>query len=118
MVTANNIGKIIGVRKIAAPIILIGSKNKYSTLSSAKNIIPISGIRAIISAITLGMVYFGEQGGAVFPLVLAAVGILASMIGTFFVKGKDGTNPHSALKAGTYTLGFLEGNYEDYQEKW
>ena len=53
MVTANNIGKIIGVRKIAAPIILIGSKNKYSTLSSAKNIIPISGIRAIISAITV-----------------------------------------------------------------
>ena len=62
-----------------------------------------SYVGSIISAVTLGLVYFGEQGGAVFPLILAAVGILASMIGTFFVKGKDGSNPHTALKTGTYT---------------
>ena len=62
-----------------------------------------SYVGAVISAVTLGLVYFGEQGGAMFPLVLAAVGILASIIGTFFVKGKDGANPHTALKTGTYT---------------
>ena len=62
-----------------------------------------SYVGSIISAVTLGLVYFGEQGGAIFPLILAAVGILASMIGTFFVKGKDGSNPHTALKTGTYT---------------
>lgn len=60
-----------------------------------------SYVGAIVSAITLGVVYFGGEG-AVFPLVLAALGILASIIGTFFVKGKEGANPHTALKAGTY----------------
>ena len=61
-----------------------------------------SYVGAIVSAITLGAVYF-EIKGATFPLVLAALGILAAVIGTFFVKGKDGANPHTALKTGTYT---------------
>lgn len=65
-----------------------------------------SYVGAIVSAITLGAVYF-SAAGALFPLVLAALGILASIIGTFFVKGKEGGNPHSALKAGTYTASAL-----------
>jgi K(+)-stimulated pyrophosphate-energized sodium pump len=40
--------------------------------------------------------------GVVFPLVLAAIGIIASIIGIFFVKGKDGGNPATALNMGTY----------------
>ncbi len=65
-----------------------------------------SYVGAIVSAITLGAVYFSIEG-AVFPLVLAAVGILSAMIGTLFVKGKDGSNPHTALKTGTYVASGL-----------
>ena len=65
-----------------------------------------SYVGSIISAITLGIVYYSVEG-AVFPLVLAAVGILASIIGTFFVKGDENSNPHKALKAGSYSSAVL-----------
>ncbi|MCI7657984.1 sodium-translocating pyrophosphatase [Anaerotignum sp.] len=65
-----------------------------------------SYVGSIISAITLGLVYYSVEG-AVFPLVLAAVGILASIIGTFFVKGDENSNPHKALKAGSYSSAVL-----------
>lgn len=65
-----------------------------------------SYVGSIVSAITLGVVYFGFEG-AVFPLVLAALGILASIIGTFFVRGDEKSNPHKALKAGSYSAGIL-----------
>ncbi len=60
-----------------------------------------SYVGALISAITLGVVTAGEQGAA-FPLALAGVGILASVIGTFFVRGGDGKNPQKALNMGSY----------------
>lgn len=65
-----------------------------------------SYVGSIISAITLGLVYFSVEG-AIFPLVLAATGILASIIGTFFVKGDENSNPHKALKAGSYSAAIL-----------
>lgn len=65
-----------------------------------------SYVGSIVSAITLGVVYFSVEG-AIFPLVLAAVGILASIIGSFFVKGDEKSNPHKALKTGSYTAGLL-----------
>ena len=65
-----------------------------------------SYVGSIISAITLGIVYYSVEG-AVFPLVLAAVGILASIIGTFFVKGDENSNAHKALKAGSYSSAVL-----------
>ena len=65
-----------------------------------------SYVGSIISAITLGIVYYSVEG-AVFPLVLAAVGILATIIGTFFVKGDENSNPHKALKAGSYSSAVL-----------
>ncbi len=60
-----------------------------------------SYVGALVSAVTLGVVDF-EAKGAIFPLVLAACGILASIIGCFFVRGSDDSNPHSALKMGSY----------------
>jgi len=59
-----------------------------------------SYVGSIISAITLGIVAF-DANGAIFPLVLAATGIIASMIGTAFVKGKEGSDPSKALNMGT-----------------
>lgn len=67
-----------------------------------------SYVGSIISAITLGAVAVTITGeavgsnGIIFPLALAAIGVLASILSTFFVRGKDGANPHNALKIGTY----------------
>ena len=66
-----------------------------------------SYVGALASALTLGILL--EQGhekiagaGAFFPLLVAALGVAASIIATFFVRGKDGANPHKALKMGSY----------------
>ena len=66
-----------------------------------------SYVGSIISAITLGIAastsYIGAAGtigAAFYPLVLSAVGIIASIIGIFFVRGKDGVNPQKALNTG------------------
>ena len=60
-----------------------------------------SYVGALISAVTLGLATFGKAG-LTYPLILAAIGLVASMIGTFFVKGDENSNPHKALKTGTY----------------
>ena len=64
---------------------------------------------SIISAITLAAVastaaggLFDEATAAIFPLIMAAVGIIASVIGILLVRGKEGSNPANALNAGTY----------------
>ena len=62
-----------------------------------------SYVGSIVSAITLGAVGAYAIKGAVFPLILAAVGIAAAILGTFFVKGDEKSSPHKALKTGTYT---------------
>ncbi len=64
-----------------------------------------SYVGAIISAMTLGLLV--SDKAVVFPMVIAACGILASIIATFFVRGKDGSNPHKALKMGSYISALL-----------
>ena len=61
-----------------------------------------SYVGSVISAVTLGAVALKTEG-AVFPILLAAVGIAASILGSFFVRGKENSNPHAALKAGSYS---------------
>jgi len=41
------------------------------------------------------------------PLVLASVGIITSIIGTFFVRVKDGGNPQKALNTGEFLSSFI-----------
>ena len=65
-----------------------------------------SYVGSIISAITLGILAYGVQG-AIFPFALSALGVIASIIGTFFVKGDDNTDPQKALKMGTYVAGII-----------
>ena len=65
-----------------------------------------SYVGALISALTLGIIYF-ETPGAIFPLMLAGCGLIASILGTFFVKGDENSNPHKALKAGTYSASVI-----------
>ncbi len=63
-----------------------------------------SYVGAIVSALTLGVSVNGlfNGAGAFYPLAISAVGIIASIIATFFVRGKDNSNPHTALKMGSY----------------
>lgn len=65
-----------------------------------------SYVGALISALTLGLVYF-EGAGAAFPLVIAGIGLAASILGTFFVRGDEKFNPHKALKTGSYAASVL-----------
>ena len=81
-----------------------------------------SYVGSIISALTLGMTIkagapVGNWGGVysftsestplLFALYLAAIGIVAAIIGTFFVRGKEGGNPQKALNMGTYVSGVI-----------
>ncbi|MEQ3346869.1 sodium-translocating pyrophosphatase [Peptoniphilus senegalensis] len=58
-----------------------------------------SYVGALLSVITLGVVAYGDDG-VTFGLLVATVGILASIVAAFFVKGDK--NPQKALNAGEY----------------
>ena len=58
-----------------------------------------SYVGAIISAITLGALAYGVQGVAL-PILLSALGIVGSIIGTRFVRGDR--DPAKALRMGEY----------------
>ena len=75
-----------------------------------------SYVGSIISAITLAAVAVHEAGemstfsadtAAIFPLIISAVGVLASIIGILCVRGKEGGNPANALNMGTYISGII-----------
>lgn len=64
----------------------------------------------LISAISLGVLAFSGSSSwkyAVFPCLLSAIGLISSIIGTLFVRGKDGKNPQKALNTGTYVASAL-----------
>jgi K(+)-stimulated pyrophosphate-energized sodium pump len=59
-----------------------------------------SYVGSIISAIALAAA-IGIPNGTFVPLMVAGAGILASIIGTFFVKTSEGANAQKALNTGT-----------------
>ncbi|TVR79679.1 MAG: sodium-translocating pyrophosphatase [Chitinophagaceae bacterium] len=72
-----------------------------------------SYVGSIIGAMVLGAAFIGITGfeptndlgglnAVLLPLVLAGLGILTSIIGTFFVKVREGGNPHKALNTGEF----------------
>ncbi len=70
-----------------------------------------SYVGSIIGTMVLGATFmtipgfaeqFGGKGAVLLPLVLAATGIITSIIGSFFVKVKEGGDPHKALNLGEY----------------
>ena len=78
-----------------------------------------SYVGSIISAITLAVIIptvtpaIGAEFaldplmGSLFPLLLSAVGIIASIIGIMFVRGNANVNPASQLNMGTYISGVI-----------
>jgi K(+)-stimulated pyrophosphate-energized sodium pump len=75
-----------------------------------------SYVGSIIGTMVLGAIYatlpefkvaFDGLGAVYLPMVLAAVGIIMSIIGTFFVKVKDGGSPHAALNIGEFGSAIL-----------
>ena len=61
-----------------------------------------SYVGSLISALTLGLVFY-QEAGIVFPLVLSACGIIAAIIGSLLVKSIGNSDPHKALKTGEYS---------------
>lgn len=67
-----------------------------------------SYVGSIVAAMTLGaVIYAGQVSGVLFPMLLAATGIIACIIGAQFVKGDENTNPQKALNMGTYVSGLI-----------
>ncbi len=75
-----------------------------------------SYVGSIIGTMVLGAAFvtlpefsgsFDGLGAVYLPLALAAVGIVMSIIGTFFVRVKDGGSPHKALNMGEFGSAFL-----------
>jgi len=66
-----------------------------------------SYVGSIISSMILGGLFFEGTKGIIFPLLLAACGVISSIIGTFFVQTKSEKKLHNALTKGTIASGFL-----------
>ena len=73
-----------------------------------------SYVGSIIGTMVLGAVFMGTTGwsdnfgglsAVILPLVLAAVGIITSIIGTFFVRVGEGGDPQKALNRGEFIAG-------------
>ncbi|MDX1386463.1 MAG: sodium-translocating pyrophosphatase, partial [bacterium] len=61
-----------------------------------------SFVGVIVAAMVLGAASNVPNQAVLLPLILAAVGIVCSIIGTFFVRTKEGGNPQTALNVGTF----------------
>jgi K(+)-stimulated pyrophosphate-energized sodium pump len=75
-----------------------------------------SYIGAIISSMILGAAWFGGLNAAatgsgmnavILPLVIAIIGIVASFLGFFLVRTKEGGDPQQGLNRGTFGAGIL-----------
>ena len=68
-----------------------------------------SFVGSIIGAMVLGAAFIGlqefsgmETNAILLPLFIASTGIIMSIIGTFFVRVKEGGSPHAALNIGEF----------------
>lgn len=67
-----------------------------------------SYIGAILGTMVLGAVAVsGRLEAAILPLLIAGAGIVVSILGTFFVRTKEGGNPQVALDTGSFGAAFV-----------
>lgn len=65
-----------------------------------------SYVNSIIASMAIGAIVAG-LAGVMYPLMLAAVGIISSILGTFFVRVKEGGDPAKALRYGLGSTGLF-----------
>ncbi len=65
-----------------------------------------SYVNSIIAAMAIGALVIGETG-VIYPLILAGIGIISSILGTFFVRVKEGGDPAKALRYGLGSTGLF-----------
>ncbi len=68
-----------------------------------------SYVDSIIAAMVIGvgLVAYKNNEGIILPLILAAAGIISSIIGTYFVNAKKGSNPGRALDKGIWASAII-----------
>ncbi|MCB1066135.1 MAG: sodium-translocating pyrophosphatase [Verrucomicrobiae bacterium] len=73
-----------------------------------------SYVGSIIATMVLGAVFMSlpefsdmPMGGVLLPMMLAGLGIVASIIGSFLVRVKEGGSPHRALNTGEIAAGII-----------
>lgn len=68
-----------------------------------------SYVGSIVGTMVLGVAYLNGSNVnlIVLPLVLAGIGVLVSILGTFVVRTREGGNPQTALNLGTFGAGIL-----------
>ncbi len=69
-----------------------------------------SYVSSIIGAATMAALVFNaaeRMNGILFVLTIAFAGVFSSIIGSFFVRGKEGKSPFKTLKLGTYISAIL-----------
>ncbi|MDR1472096.1 MAG: sodium-translocating pyrophosphatase [Synergistaceae bacterium] len=63
-----------------------------------------SYVNSILAAMAIGAITL-QLPGVVYPMLLCAVGIVSALLGTFFVRVREGGNPQRALSMGLYATG-------------
>ncbi len=66
-----------------------------------------SYVDSIIAAMAIGVVTLGLSSAVALPMMLAGLGIIVSIIGTFFVRAKEGKDPRWALNKGIFISAIL-----------
>ncbi|MDR3332412.1 MAG: sodium-translocating pyrophosphatase [Synergistaceae bacterium] len=76
-----------------------------------------SYVNSILAAMAVGTLTHGMKG-IMYPMLLCAVGIIAALLGTLFVRVKEGGNPQKALSTGLVMTGvfIIAGTY--FLTKW
>jgi K(+)-stimulated pyrophosphate-energized sodium pump len=74
-----------------------------------------SYVGSIVGSMILGTAFYGAlsmqnvdgMNAVYLPMFIGFIGVLCSIVGTFFVKTKEGGNPQTALNIGTFGAGAL-----------
>ncbi|MCL6450048.1 MAG: sodium-translocating pyrophosphatase [Acetobacteraceae bacterium] len=76
-----------------------------------------SYVGSVVAGMALGAVAFGLKG-IVLPILLAAAGVVASVIGTFCVRSRGGLGPAAALRLGTFASAGLVAVMTFFLSRW
>ena len=98
-VIADNVGDNVG------DVAGMGSDLFESYVGSVVSAVTLAGVTA--AQVASEGANISESTFILFPMILAAIGIIASVIGILLVRGKEGANPAKSLDAGTYISGIL-----------